>query len=556
MAVVSVISRRYALLVPLALLAFILLILTAGPAGAQSTVDYDADDDRLIEIGNLAQLNALRHDLNANGLQDAVAAPDWAIYTAAFPRAAAGMGCPPDDGCNGYELIRDLNFDTNGDGVVDGDDPGSYPNWDPIGQSGVGWIGRFHGNGHIIANLTITSSAVWHVGLFGFAPLSTITNLGVTDVNINLTSNTVSYRVAAVNAGAISTTLRYVYATGRISVTGDAGRTHEVGGLVGFLSDGGLYASWSDIDINAAGGTIRVGGLGCYFLGSSTVRGVYALGAVTARGVTATSSVWGGGLFGGGQGGGTTISAAYANNPVSVSRTGAPGGLSGGVFAPDASFAGNVSGQVYWNVQTSGISDGDLTDSVIGRRTRELRRPTDYAGLYAGWNVDVDGDSTPDDPWDFGGPRDYPLLQADFNGDGRATWQEFGPQYRYIPSPPPYNPAHDHPEIYHNPRYEMATSCEVRTTGEGDEAVSTSTLTFDLGDYTRPLTLALSLWDGDVFRSLQSQGIAMPELQQTGQTATVEVVTDPAQTRFRLDSEYGLNLVLGYADCHTDDPEE
>ena len=38
--------------------------------------------------------------------------------------------------------------------------------------------------------------------------------------------------------------------------------------------------------------------------------------------------------------------------------------------------------------------------------------------------------------------------------------------------------------------------------------------------------------------------------------ATVEVVTEPAKTRFRLDGPYGLNLVLGYADCHTDDPEE
>ena len=45
----------------------------------------------------------------------------------------------------------------------------------------------------------------------------------------------------------------------------------------------------------------------------------------------------------------------------------------------------------------------------------------------------------------------------------------------------------------------------------------------------------------------------MPALQREGQTATAEVVTDPARTRFRLDGQYGLNLVLGYADCHTDD---
>ena len=211
--------------------------------------------------------------------------------------------------------------------------------------------------------------------------------------------------------------------------------------------------------------------------------------------------------------------------------------------------------------QTTGIGNQQNTAiTIIGYTGRDLKRPTSYTGPYANWNIDLDGDPmTDDDPWDFGGRRDYPLLKIDKDGDGTATWEEFGGQFRYIPpppSPPPYNPAHDHPEIYQNARYEMAASCEVQTTGTGDEAVSTSTITFDLGDYTRPLTLALSLWDGDVFRSLQSQNISMPELRQEGQTATVEVVTDPAQTRFRLDSEYGLNLVLGYADCHTDDPEE
>ena len=91
------------------------------------------------------------------------------------------------------------------------------------------------------------------------------------------------------------------------------------------------------------------------------------------------------------------------------------------------------------------------------------------------------------------------------------------------------------------------------TTGTGDAAVTTATITFDLAEYTRPITLALSLWDRTHFRSLQSLGIAMPSLQRDGQMATVEVATDPARTRFRLDGPYGLNLVLGYADCHTDD---
>ena len=150
-----------ALLVTLALAALAML-LAVQPAAAQ-TNDYDANDNRLIEIDNLAQLNALRYDLNGNGLQDSVAANLWANYTAAFPGAPTDMGCPA-AGCQGYELTRSLDFDTNGDGVVDGDDPDSYPNWNPIGQNGAAfrWEGHFEGNGHTIANLTITSSSVWH----------------------------------------------------------------------------------------------------------------------------------------------------------------------------------------------------------------------------------------------------------------------------------------------------------------------------------------------------------------------------------------------------------
>ena len=91
----------------------------------------------------------------------------------------------------------------------------------------------------------------------------------------------------------------------------------------------------------------------------------------------------------------------------------------------------------------------------------------------------------------------------------------------------------------------MSASCEVRTTGEGDAAITTSTLTFDLGSYTRPITLALSLWDRTHYRSLKSLGLAMPEFQRDGQTATVEVVTDPSKTRFRIDGQYGLNLGIG-----------
>ena len=77
---------------------------TMGAAPQQASGDYDADDDGLIEISNLVQLNAIRHDLDGDGSPTS-ANPD--AYAAAFPGAVAGMGCPELSGLRwlraGYE---------------------------------------------------------------------------------------------------------------------------------------------------------------------------------------------------------------------------------------------------------------------------------------------------------------------------------------------------------------------------------------------------------------------------------------------------------------------
>ena len=67
----------------------------AGTAAVTITVtdfvmDYDTDDDGLIEVADLAQLNAIRWDLDGDGV-----ASD-AGYATAFPDAPADMGCPDD----------------------------------------------------------------------------------------------------------------------------------------------------------------------------------------------------------------------------------------------------------------------------------------------------------------------------------------------------------------------------------------------------------------------------------------------------------------------------
>ena len=489
-------------------MAALALLLLAAPAGAQTTVDYDTDDDRLIEIDSPAKLNAIRYDVDGDGT---VAAGDQTNYDGGFANALSTQ-CP--GGCQGYELTADLDLSTD------------YPTWTPIGTSAARFRTTFDGNGHTISGLTVSSGI--NVGLFGNMEVSggtsgVIRNLGVLGANVTAT-------VATSGAGAIVGSMR----SGALLHS-----SYAVGGT-----------------ITAAANGASIGGLAGANVGGA-IRASYSTNTVTISGARDNNHL--GGLAGTSSG---TIAASYAAGPVS--GTGGAGNNYGGLVGRSTS-AGSTITNSYCDATVHsgnciGISLDSATATAAGYATRELRRPTAYAGtIYADWNIDLSNpaDGVGDDPWDFGTRRNYPLLKIDKDGDGEATCLEFGgqPCYVYIPpEPPPYNPAHDHPEIYENARYEMATSCAVQTTGTGDEAKSTSTLTFDLGSYTRPITLALSLWDGTHFRSLQSQNIAMPELGQEGQTATVEVATNPAQTRFRLDSEYGLNLVLGYADCHTDDP--
>ena len=128
--------------------------------------DYDADNDGLIEISTLAQLDAVRYDLNGDGLVDGAT---WRPYYAdgAFPMGALEMGCP--DGCVGYELSEDLDFDTNESGAADSGD--TYWNdgagWEPIGSEDNPYTAEFRGDNHILSNLFINRSSEDGIGLFG-----------------------------------------------------------------------------------------------------------------------------------------------------------------------------------------------------------------------------------------------------------------------------------------------------------------------------------------------------------------------------------------------------
>ena len=82
-----------------------------------TTVDYDTDDDGLIEISNLEQLDAVRYNLNGSGFSYST---PWA--EAFTDGGGVALACGGLVGCVGYELNADLDFDTDGSGEVDAGD--------------------------------------------------------------------------------------------------------------------------------------------------------------------------------------------------------------------------------------------------------------------------------------------------------------------------------------------------------------------------------------------------------------------------------------------------
>ena len=373
-------------------------------------VDYDVDDDGLIEIGNLAQLDAMRHDLDGDGVADEAdgqgnPAGDTAKLAAAFPNAVERMGCGDNQWCRGYELTADLDFDINKNGRADAGD--AYWNggagWNPIrgriiSSFGLhlitsGFAATFEGNGHTIANLYINRN-VTAVGLFGAAFSRAIRNVGI--VNANVTGQSSVGALAGIKLGDLSGS----YATGRVS--GQDG----VGGLVG-SHRGSIAASYATTQVS---GQNNVGGLiGSNYLG--TVIACYATGRVSG-----TANV--GGLVGLNSSDDEVI-ASYATGHVSgVSNV-------GGLIGDNQGTASNS----YWDMSTSGQTTG-----TTGQTTAQLQSPTDYSGMYADWNVDLDGGGTADDPWDFGLSDEYPVLAVDFDGNEDVTWKEFGYQLRAGPT--------------------------------------------------------------------------------------------------------------------------
>ena len=399
---------------------------TVADDDARTGTDYDTDDDGLIEISNHAQLNAVQWDLDGNG--SSLNSGYSTGSTSAFPSPAAGMGCPDTSdsnqtgNCTGYELLADIDLDTDGDGMADSGDAywRSGKGWDPLGdqakKTSSPFTATLRGNGHSISNLYSRDefpSTGAGFGFFATIRFARIESLALLDVDIGDGSGSGSPGdLAGTLAASIeSSTLAGVYVTG--SVTPHSTGTTPTGGLAGNCGGATIQNTYTNV---AIGYGYNVAG----FIGEST---------------NATDSQSGAGdnmTFGA-----CEIYNSFAVGSVSGSGTRSSTRVSsdGGLVAepPQPSTTYITSRDAYWDTQTTGKSSSSGSPNSDGKTTAQLKGPTAATGIFAFWDdYDTDGDGrvdADDAAWDFGTSTEYPVL----TWGGHTAVGQLGPRRQHRP---------------------------------------------------------------------------------------------------------------------------
>ena len=230
--------------------------------------DVDDDDNGLIEIHNLIMLHNMRYDLAGTS------------YKMSSSDAGNTNGCPL-SGCEGYELVRSLSFDTDGDGSTWSGSDGNYTldsddnhpvyfnvsqgGWEPVGNNGNSFTAIFEGNSNTISGLAVNRN-INYAGMFGDTSNAHIRNLGLVS-NLVYGKDNTGGLVGNQTGGSIIAS----YITGVTS----APLNSIIGGLVGNQKGGSIIASYS---ATTTKGLLATGGLVGQQTDGSSIRSSYATG--------------------------------------------------------------------------------------------------------------------------------------------------------------------------------------------------------------------------------------------------------------------------------------
>ncbi|MFC3679136.1 hypothetical protein [Bacterioplanoides pacificum] len=343
-----------------------LILLSPSSHAESGRSDYDLDNDGLIEINDLADLDEIRNNLDGSSLY------------------ASSDGCPA-EGCNGFELTTDLDFDTNGDGTITELD--DYWNrgegWLPIGDSSNKFSAIFDGSYHTIDNFHFNRSTS-NVGLFGEIDNAKIRRLRV-DGSITGRSE-VGLIVGEASNSALSELIAY----------GEATATYTLGGIAGDIKNSTLFASAAHIRLSSN----WVGALVGRTDQDSTLEAVYATGSIS---------------HGSAGGAGGFINSGRSNTTIKNSYTAVHlDGLSKAAIAYIRGRGVN-SHWVTDYINTTRLGASSKISNGGGFSLAELTCPTtanntDCADteLYSEWETSTYEDGSP--VWDFGTGQQLPAL--------------------------------------------------------------------------------------------------------------------------------------------------
>ncbi|GAA6145511.1 hypothetical protein [Thalassolituus maritimus] len=371
------------------------LIIDSDRDGVSDVVDVDDDNDGLIEISTLTQLDLMRYDLAGTSIN------------------GDSTGCPA-TGCNGYELVADLDFDTNGNGIADEGDQfwNGGEGWEAIGANRSEVFSILEGNNHTISNLYANGSGSY-IGLFGFIRNADIRNLNIEDADltggrvgvlaaliglstvdrITVSGNLDGYSYSGMLAGHVQlSSVSNVQAKGTISSSSFFGGYTPLGGVAGESNQ----SSFTNVEFTGeliGNEVTTVGGI----VGFSYRDTVITNALVTDSNLSARESV--GGIIGDSFQKLTVTNALFIGNLSS--------GYSTSPIVGDLYNNGDdidVTGS-YWDSEVSGIYTSAYGEA---RTTSELQCPTIPgdtmcdASLFSDWDETI---------WDFGTSSDYPVLR-------------------------------------------------------------------------------------------------------------------------------------------------
>lgn len=261
-----------------AMLVCSLSCIAAGNRAFAALAVVDADSDGLIDINSLDDLNEMRDDLHGASLRGST------------------IGCPTDTGCFGYELTRDLDFDSNSNGVIDSKDWNGGKSWIPVGGPAAPFSARFEGNGHVIRHLNIAfNQGNVSYGLFGSVAddgkgtvSPSISNVGLLYPALSVSVPQVDrrYYVGMLAGDITNTSIDSCYvSSGTLISSGEmtVNATLYVGGLFGYANGSSITHSSFDGTVDASQATFvdNIGGLVGKVESFSTITRSYSKGTLT-----------------------------------------------------------------------------------------------------------------------------------------------------------------------------------------------------------------------------------------------------------------------------------